>query len=120
MSCCNNGLRRGALAAVLAFAGLTAGCSDLYYDRREAILFGAQDAVATNVAIHTIDPWPPGAANRDIPGQGSTVAIAAERYRTGKVIKPVGLGTTSMRDEEEVEESPTLAAQTSGGAAVKP
>ena len=120
MSCCNNGLRRGALAAVLAFAGFTAGCSDLYYDRREAILFGAQDAVATNVAIHTIDPWPPAAANRNIPGHGPNVAIAQERYRTGRVIKPQGLGTTSTYKQSQTPDgAPTVAAQSSGGAAVK-
>lgn len=117
---CHDIVRRGALAGALALATLSAGCSDIYYDRREAVFFGAQDAVATNVAIHTVDPWPKAAANRNIPGQGTNVAIAAERYRTGKVIKPQGLGTTSTyKQSASPEGAPTVAAQSSGGATVK-
>lgn len=117
---CRDLVRLCAVAGGLALASLTAGCSDIYYDRREAVFFGAQDAVATNVAIHTVDPWPKAAANRNIPGQGTTMAIAAERYRTGKVIKPQGLGTTSTYKQSAAPEgAPTVAAQSSGGAAVK-
>jgi hypothetical protein len=42
-----------------------------------------------------IDPWPPASANRNIVYDGSKAASAAERYRTNRVIKPVGIGTSS-------------------------
>ncbi|RAI45293.1 hypothetical protein [Rhodoplanes roseus] len=117
---CADLFRVRALAGALLLAGFVAGCSDIYYDRRQTVLFGAQDAVASNVAIHTIDPWPKAAADRNIPGQGTTVAIAAERYRTGKVTRPQGLGTTSSwKQSQGADGAPTVAGQTSGGSAVK-
>ena len=44
--------------ARLCSATTVAGCSDMYYDRRETISLGAGDAVATNKVTHMIDPWP--------------------------------------------------------------
>jgi hypothetical protein len=115
--------RRGrslALCAGVLLAALVGGCSDIYYDRRETLTFGGGDAVATNVAIHTIDPWPKAAADRNIPGQGTTMAIAAERYRRGKVTKPQGLGTTSTwKGAQAGDGAPTVAGVTSGGEIVK-
>lgn len=117
---CAETVRCHAFGGALVLAALLGGCSDIYYDRRETLLFGAQDAVATNAAIHTIDPWPKAAADRNIPGQGTTVAIAAERYRRGRVIKPQGLGTTSTwRQTQGAEGAPTVAGATSGGETVK-
>ena len=41
---------RAVMGAVL-LASLLAGCSDLYYDRRETVTFAASDATATARAI---------------------------------------------------------------------
>ncbi|EJW12423.1 hypothetical protein A33M_1994 [Rhodovulum sp. PH10] len=103
------------LAGAVLLAALLAGCSDLYYDRRETIAFGAADAVASNVAIHTADPWPPYAADRNLPTRGTSVAIATELYRRGKVTKPVGLRTAGDASSKMPDAAPTTAAQTSGG-----
>ena len=35
-----------------------AGCSEMYYDRRETVSLGAGDAVATNKVAQMVDPWP--------------------------------------------------------------
>ena len=51
-------------AAAVLLATMLGGCSDLYWDRRDTIAFWGGDAPASNIAIHTIDPWPPAAAKR--------------------------------------------------------
>ncbi len=81
--------------AVLLGAAL-AGCSDIYYDRRETVTFAAANAIAAAQATQTVDPWPPASANRNIPGHGVRVAGAIERYRTGQIIQPKGTGTSSV------------------------
>lgn len=98
-----------ALAAVLTLTVL-AGCSDLYYDRRETIAFGGPDAVATNQAVQTIDPWPPASANRHHTTDGAVVESGIRRYRTGRVIKPRGAGTSSSgyAPAEAAPETPAL------------
>jgi hypothetical protein len=89
--------RRG-LVSVLMVAGLLAGCADpdLYFDRRDTISLSAGDAVASNIIVQTIDPWPRVAGNRDIAFNGDRMQAAGERYRTGKVIPPRGLSTSSV------------------------
>jgi hypothetical protein len=96
-TCANKKIWRARpLAAALVLGGLLAGCStDIYRDRRETVALGADDAVSANKVTHMIDPWPAASGNRNIPGEGHRVAAAIERYRTGKVIKPVGTGTSS-------------------------
>lgn len=81
--------------AVIALGALLAGCSDLYLDRRESVALNAGDAVASNRIVQTIDPWPPAAADRSYRFDGDKMRSAAARYRTGKIIQPQGLGTTS-------------------------
>jgi hypothetical protein len=90
----NKSHMRSAGAVLIAAATLTA-CSDLYLDRRETVSLGAADAVATNKIVQTIDPWPPAAADRRYAFDGDKMRSAAARYRTGKIIQPQGLGTTS-------------------------
>ena len=85
-----------ALGAALVFSSVLAGCSDLYYDRRETVSFGAGDAPATGVALQTIDPWPRGSENRDFSTNGPRMAGAIERYRTGRIIQPLGTSTSSV------------------------
>ena len=86
-----------ALGAALIFSSVLAGCSDLYFDRRETVSFGAGDAVAADAALQTIDPWPRGSENRDFRTNGPRVAGAIERYRTGKIIQPLGSSTSSVQ-----------------------
>ena len=88
-------LHRWALCLALACSFVLVACSDLYLDRRETVSLGAGDAVANDAALQTIDPWPPASANRDIRSNGPRMAGAVERYRTGKIIQPQGLGTSS-------------------------
>ena len=85
------------IAPALLIAALLGACSDIYYDRREGVSFQAGNAVASNVAVETIDPWPAAAANRGIPGNGQLVQGAIERYRTNKVVPPQGTGTSSVK-----------------------
>jgi hypothetical protein len=96
---------RRALAAVIGLGAIIGGCSDIYYDRRETILFGADNAVAANTAVQTIDPWPPGSANRNAPANGQIVAAAIERYRTGRVFIPIGNGTSSSYQQQQQQQA---------------
>ncbi len=106
-----------ALIASIAFGSLLAGCSDIYYDRRETILFGADDAVASNNAVQTIDPWPKSSANRDAPANGQRVAAAIARYRTGRVYPPIGNGTSSAayQQQQQQQQQQTPQGDSSGG-----
>jgi hypothetical protein len=89
-------------SAVLVLFGIVvlglalAGCSDIYYDRRETVALHAGDAMATNRVTHTIDPWSRASANRNIAFNGEKMQTAAERYRTGRVIPPVNATTSSV------------------------
>ena len=98
------------VAAVL-LAVLLGGCSDLYWDRRDSIAFYAGDAPASNVAIHTIDPWPPAAAKRRLTANGELMQKAAERYRTDKTKPLRPLSATSV----QVGIAPGSAAPAAGG-----
>ena len=104
----------GTIAPALLMAALLGACSDIYYDRREGVSFQAGNAVASNVAVETVDPWPTAAANRKIAGNGQLVQGAIERYRTNKVVQPQGTGTSS------VKYAPSLAPQAAGGGAPNP
>jgi hypothetical protein len=84
------------VAAVL-LATMLGGCSDLYWDRRDSVAFWAGDAPASNIAIHTIDPWPPVAAKRRLTTNGELAQRAAERYRTNKTTPLRPLGTSSVQ-----------------------
>ena len=85
-----------AVATVL-LAAMLGGCSDLYWDRRDAVAFYAGDAPASNIAIHTIDPWPPEAAKRRLTTNGELAQKAAERYRTNKTTPLRPMGTSSVQ-----------------------
>ena len=84
------------LAAVL-LSLMLGGCADIYWDRRDTVAFWAGDAPASNVAIHTIDPWPPAAAKRRLTTNGELAQRAAERYRTNKTTSLKPIGTTSVQ-----------------------
>ncbi len=83
------------VAGAVLLASVLAGCSDLYYDRRETVTFAAGDSVASAEAVQMIDPWPKASANRNIAYNGAHVAGAVERYRTCQVIQPQGTLTST-------------------------
>jgi hypothetical protein len=87
---------KAAIAAILAGSVLCAGCSDIYFDRRETIVPVAGDAQASNRVTHMVDPWPPSSANRNIAFNGEVMQRAHERYREGRVIPPVNATTSSV------------------------
>jgi hypothetical protein len=84
-------------AVAVLLAVLLGGCSDLYWDRRDTVAFWGGDAPASNIAIHTIDPWPPAAAKRRLTTNGDLAQRAAERYRTNKTTPLKPIGTTSVQ-----------------------
>ena len=88
--------RRMMLAALACVSLLTGGCSEIYYGRHDTISLSAGDAVATNIATHTIDVWPAEAGEQRIVSNGQKVQAAVERYRTNKVTPPAGTGTSSV------------------------
>jgi hypothetical protein len=86
-------LRRGEVTRIgagLLLAAMLAGCSDIYYDRRDTVTFAAGEATKSAMATQIIDPWPRASADRRIAANGVVVQSAVERYRTCQVIRPVG------------------------------
>lgn len=102
---CSDGTSIGTIGVTILFGAILAGCSDLYLDRRETVALGADDAVATNRIVQTIDPWSAASANRRYVFNGDKMRSAAERYRTGKIIQPKGLGTTSAWQQQQQTQS---------------
>jgi hypothetical protein len=92
-----NSMRRTVGVTVLAaIAGSSlAGCSDIYFDRRETVALGANDHIDTNRVAQMIDPWPRYVGKREIAFNGEKMQSAAERYRTGRVMPPVNVTTSS-------------------------
>jgi hypothetical protein len=86
-------IKLGTCALIAATA--LAGCSDLYFDRRESIQLSAADDLYSNQVTHMVDPWPAQSANRNIAYDGQKMQTAAERYRANKVIPPVNPTTSS-------------------------
>jgi hypothetical protein len=72
-----------------------AGCEE-YRARRDGITFEHGNAIAHNIAVQTIDPWPPYVGNSRIDVDGRRLLIAAERYKENKSIPPRGLTTQSI------------------------
>jgi hypothetical protein len=80
-----------AVAATVMLGALLAGCSDIYFERREAIALGAGDAVAANQVEQMVDPWPPHSSNKNLTFNGERMQRAVECYRIDKVTQPVDL-----------------------------
>jgi hypothetical protein len=109
--------RTSALALVLGAGIALAGCSDIYYDRRETVALGANDAVETNKVIQMVDPWPRYVADKNLAFNGQRMQAAAERYRTNRVIPP-GLPTTTSGASQVIQQQAvsTAASQQAFGA----
>jgi hypothetical protein len=98
--------KRAAHATLVVLASLAAAGCDIhssyygdlnrpYVTRTDSLSPGAGDAVAANKILQMQDPWPVASADRNLTTNGPVAAGAMERYRTGKVIVPVGMGTSS-------------------------
>jgi hypothetical protein len=81
--------------------GTLAGCSDIYYDRRESIALHAGDAMATNRVTHMVDPWPPASTNRNIAFNGQRMQTAVERHRRHSIIRPVNPVTAGAENQPQ-------------------
>jgi hypothetical protein len=104
---------RNAVAAAFLCAVL-AGCSDIYYDRRETVALGADDHKATNEIEQIIDPWPPQVGNRHIAFDGAKMQTAVERYRTNRVYPPVNVTTSSVAYEAAQQTAAAAAGAANG------
>jgi hypothetical protein len=82
------GLIAAAVAAA-AIGSMLGGCSDLYTDRRDSIMLGGGDSVATNQVMQMNDPWPGRSGNTSLAFNGQKMQSAVERYRTNNVTQPV-------------------------------
>ena len=83
------------LAVGVLLSATLGGCSDIYFDRRDTVSLVSGEAMAANRVTHTVDPWSAASGNRNIAYSGEKAAVAAERYRTGRVIPPVNATTSS-------------------------
>ncbi len=99
-------VRVGAIAAAIAGAG---GCSE-YLDRRDGLSVQSGNAVQTDKVTQMVDPWPRASADRNIAFDGSVMGSAVERYRTGRVIPPVGNGTSSTYQSTQQNNNAAAAA----------
>jgi hypothetical protein len=109
-----------ALAAVLAFGAFAGGCSDIYWDRRETVSLGANDAVESNKVVHMVDPWPPYSTNRNIAFDGQRMQAAAERYRNNRVTTPVNVTTSSTAYQKAQQDAAAAAIATSQSQSAAP
>jgi len=89
------------IAPAFVLGTLLAGCSDIYFDRREGIVPAAGDAIATNRAAQMVDPWSPASANKNIAFNGPKMQSAVERYRQNRVIPPASTTTSSVAYQQQ-------------------
>jgi hypothetical protein len=92
-----------AIAAVVVIAAAVAGCSEMYYDRRDTVALSAGDALASNKVTQMIDPWSRASANNRIAFSGQRMQSAQDRYNRGKVITPV-LPTLVSKDYQQIQQ----------------
>ena len=58
-----------------------------YFQHKDGVTLSAGNAAQVNTVTHVIDPWPPYAGNRNIPGNGQRMSGAVERYRDVSKLK---------------------------------
>jgi hypothetical protein len=95
---------KAAAAALLVGAGaLLAACtsdqSHEYLAHTDKVTRGAGDAMASNQAVHTIDPWSRASHNTRIDMDGKRAAVAAQRYETNTNGKSKGVASDSSSIE---------------------
>ena len=99
------------IAATVTLGATLAGCSNLYFDRRDTIALSGGDAVAANEIAQMVDPWPAQSGNTTIAFNGQKMQSAVERYRTNKVTPPVSPTTLDIMNQQQAP--PTAQANTS-------
>jgi hypothetical protein len=104
------------IAAVVVIATAVAGCSEMYFDRRETVSLGAGDAIAANKVTQMVDPWPRYSTNNNIAFNGQRMQAAQDRYNRGRVISPV-LPTETSKDYQSMATTAAAAQQATGVAA---
>lgn len=83
--------RTSTALAAAACLGLAA-CDNQYIERKDTLTFGVGDAVSTNAAAQTADPWPRRSQNTRIPMDGVKAERALARYRGAGPNGPNGNG----------------------------
>jgi hypothetical protein len=71
---------------------------ELHYRYRahsDFVTRGAGDAAASNIATHTLDPWPASSRRTHIDQNGKRAYIAIKRYETNTSIQPKGINGTN-------------------------
>jgi hypothetical protein len=109
-----------AVLPALILPTLLAGCSDIYFDRRETVASGADDHIAANEVVQMIDPWPPAAGRRNIAFDGTKMQSAVERYRTGRVYPPVNATTSSVAYDQAQQNAAAASGATGATASSAP
>src|SRR5262245_54744608 len=88
-----------AVASLLAAAVGVAGCSSdhihEYRAHTDKVTAGAGDAMASNRAVHTVDPWPAYSQKTQIDMDGKRAQVAVRRYESNTTSKPQGLSSGS-------------------------
>jgi hypothetical protein len=100
------------VGAVLIAASVLAGCSDIYFDRRETVALGADDHKATDEIEQMIDPWPSYVGKRRIAFDGNRMQSAVERYRTGREYPPINATTSSVAYQQAAQAAAATASAT--------
>jgi hypothetical protein len=111
-----NGARRGVAAAVLLGA-LLAGCSDIYFDRRDTIALGGGDSIAANEVEQMVDPWPRNVNNKNLTFNGERMQRAVQCYRVDKVTQPADLDPSNDTPPPSPSGSAMCAGQMTSGSA---
>jgi hypothetical protein len=88
---------------------MLAGCSDMYWDRRESISLASGEAAATNKVVQMIDPWPPMSTQKNLAFDGTRAQAAAERYRNNRVTPPVNVTTSSVNFQQAQQQANSAA-----------
>jgi hypothetical protein len=111
-----NGARRGVAAAALLGA-LLAGCSDIYFDRRDTIALGGGDSIAANEVGQMVDPWPRNVDNKNLTFNGERMQRAVQCYRVDKVTPPVDLDPSTESSAPPPAAGAMCAGQMTSGSA---
>ncbi len=103
-------------ALTLGVAAMTGGCAADYMSREDRISMSAGDAIATNKAIHVVDPWPSEGFNMRPRTMGQRVVAPVQRYRDGTAQAPAsgGGGAPSPSSPSSGSQGGSLVAAGSG------
>src|SRR5262249_11211183 len=84
---------------VLGLCATLSACTDpgFYTDHREGITFYGGNSVASNVAVQTVDPWPPHASDRHLPSGGGRTQQPTEPHRHDQCPPPLDSNTTAAQ-----------------------